>query len=114
MVSLIQFWIDSWMWSAFFVLGFIWNWSVLNGWVSGQVTKKKYRFSMLRGITEFHRLLMKPLGKYPRLHVFAEVLPAGVLMGIIALVLSSAVPWWAAFLGSMAFILIRRQLNQFI
>lgn len=114
MVALIQLWIDSWMWSAFFVLGFIWNWSVLNGWVGTQVTKRQYRFSMLKGITKFHELLTKPVLKFPRLKFLVEILPAGLMMGLIALILNSAVPWWAAFLGSFAFILVRRQIAELI
>lgn len=114
MVTLMQLWIDSWMWSAFFVLGFIWNWSVLNGWVTSQVTKKQYRFSMLKTVTEFHQLIMKPVLRFPRLQFFVQVLPAGLLIGSIALLFNSSVPWWAAFLGSIAFILVRRQLAELL
>ena len=112
MVAVMQWWIRSWAWSAFFVLGFIWNWSVLNGWVSQQIGQRQYRFSMLKGITKFHLLLMRPLHNYPRIKIFAEALPAGIAIGVISLILHSTVPWWAAFLGSTAFILVRRQLRE--
>lgn len=114
MVSLLQFWIGSWTWSAFFVLGFVWNWSVLNGWVSWQISHKQYRYSMLKGVTKYHQLLLRPLARYPKVQKIAEVLPAGLAMGAIALLLHSSVPWWAAFLGSFAFILVRRQLSELL
>lgn len=114
MVVCLQWWIGSWEWSAFFVLGFIWNWTVLNGWVGQQIGQRQYRYSMLKGITKFHQLLTAPLDKKPFLKGLAAVVPAGVAIGLIALLLNSTVPWWATFLGSAAFILIRRQLAEFI
>lgn len=114
MIAVMQWLIGSWMWSAFFVLGFIWNWSVLNGWVSQQIKQKQYRFSMLKGITKFHELLLSPLNKFPKLQAIAQVMPAGLAIGAMALILHATVPWWACFMGSIAFILVRRQLAEML
>jgi hypothetical protein len=110
MVTGIQWAIRSWGWSAFFALGFVWNWAVLNGWVSQQVSEKRYRYSLLRGISATHRAFLGVFEGHPRWRLLAETLPAGLMFGLIALTLDSPVPWWAAFLGSGAFLLIRRQL----
>lgn len=114
MVLALQWFIGSWAWSVFFVMGFVWNWSVLNGWVHGQVRQRQYRFSMMRGIAKFHELLLGPFGRYPRVRRVLAVLPAGLAIGVVCLVFQSNVPWWAAFLGSTAFFLVRRQLAELV
>ena len=73
--------------------------------------EKKYRFSVLRGITLFHRLILAPFKNFPRLRVWMEVLPAGLAFGFLAYVFEAPVPWWAAVLGSLAFLLVRRQIT---
>lgn len=114
MVGGLQWTIGSWSWSIFFILGFVWNWAVLNGWVMGRVGEKKYRFSMLKGIAGLNQLLMAPLKNYPRLQAIAQVLPAGIAVGLLALTFGSSVPWWATFFGSLAFLLVRRQLAELL
>ena len=113
MVAGLQLLLHSAGWTILFALGFVWNWSVLNGWVGKRCKEKKYRFSVLRGITLFHNAIIYPFKNYPRIRTLVELLPACLAFGILALALDSAIPWWAALLGSLAFLLIRRQLQQF-
>ncbi len=110
MVIGIQWVLRSWGWTALFAVGFVWNWAVLNGWVLQRSRDKKYRFSVLRGITAFHQALLSPLSSYPRLRHWAHVLPAATAFGSLAYLLDAPIPWWAALLGSLAFVLIRREL----
>jgi hypothetical protein len=112
MMAGLQWTIQSWGWVAFFTLGFLWNWAVLNGWVRRQVVQKKYRFSLLRGITRIHDTLTSQVrGRWKWM---VEILPAGLVIGAVALLLESPVPWWSAFLGSLALVLVRRQLREFL
>lgn len=106
-------WTDqSWGWMAFFTLGFLWNWAVLNTWVRQQVSEKKYRYSLLRGVTRVHDMVISPVPN--RWRIVAELLPAGLVLGGIALLLESPVPWWSAFFGSLALVLVRRQLREIL
>ncbi len=111
MVCGLQWSLNSWGWTAFFSLGFVWNWAVLNGWVMQRTQEKKYRFSVLRGITLIHRFVLAPFKNFPLLRSWMEVLPAGLAFGFLAYVFSAPVPWWAAVLGSLAFFLVRRQIT---
>jgi hypothetical protein len=113
MVAGLQFVIQSWGWTALFVVGFIWNWSVLNGWVGQRVSEKKYRFSVLRGISLFHRGLIFPFKNYPKIKEWAQVLPAAMAFGLLSFMFNSNIPWWAALLGSLSFLIIRRQISYF-
>ena len=111
MVCGLQWALNSWGWTAFFSLGFVWNWAVLNGWVMQRTQEKKYRFSVLRGITLIHRFVLAPFKNFPRLRIWMEVLPAGLAFGFLAYVFNAPVPWGAAVLGSLAFLLVRRQIT---
>jgi hypothetical protein len=112
MVVGLQWTVRSWGWVTFFTLGFLWNWAVLNGWVRQQVAQKKYRFSLLRGVTRVHDTVTAPVpGPWKWV---AEILPAGLVLGGIALLLDSPVPWWSAFLGSLALMMVRRQLREIL
>lgn len=111
MIGGLQWALHSWGWTAFFSLGFVWNWAVLNGWVMTKTQEKKYRFSVLRGVTIIHRFMLAPFEKFPRLRAWVEVLPAGLALGFVAYVFDAPVPWWAALLGSLAFLLVRRQIT---
>ena len=113
MVCALQWSLRSWGWTALFSLGFVWNWAVLNGWVAQRTQEKKYRFSMLRAITIIHRWTLKPFSRFPRVQEWAAILPAGLAMGFFAYVASAPIPWWAAILGSLAFLLIRRQVRSY-
>lgn len=113
MVAGLQFVIQSWGWTALFVVGFVWNWSVLNGWVGQRVSEKKYRFSVLRGISLFHRAFIFPFKNYPKLSEWVQILPAAMAFGLLSFMLNSNIPWWAALLGSLAFLIIRRQISYF-
>lgn len=111
MVVGIQWTVRSWGWSAFFALGFIWNWAVLNGWVAQKTMEKRYRFSVLKGIALVHHKFVSCFDHYPRMKVMAEIFPAGLVFGAIAFAMDSTTPWWVAFIGSGAFLLVRRQLR---
>jgi hypothetical protein len=113
MIVGVQWSLGSWGWTALFSLGFIWNLSVLNGWVLQQSGQKNYRFSMLRMITVIHHTLLLPAKRFPRLQVCLSALPAGLFFGFLAYMFSAPIPWWAVILGSTAFLLIRRQLKTF-
>ncbi len=111
MVSGLQWALQSWGWTALFSLGFVWNWAVLNGWVMQRTQEKKYRFSVLRGITLVHSLVLSPFKNVPRIRAWMEVLPAGLAFGFLAYIFKAPVPWWSAILGSLAFLLVRRQMS---
>lgn len=111
MVCGLQWALRSWGWTVLFSLGFVWNWAVLNGWVMQRTQEKKYRFSVLRGITLVHSLVLAPFKNVPRIRAWMEVLPAGLAIGFLAYIFEAPVPWWAAMLGSLAFLLVRRQIT---
>ncbi len=107
MVAGLQWLVKSWGWSAFFALGFIWNWAVLNGWVQERVEEREYRFSVLKGVVRLNAALLRPLQKWPHVVRFAQVVPAGLIAGFFVWAFQSSVPWEATFLGSFAFFLVR-------
>ena len=111
MVAGLQWTLRSWGWTALFAVGFVWNWAVLNGWVKSRTQERQYRFSVLRGITLIHRGVLAPFRDFPRLKALAHMLPAGLAFGALAYLLEAPIPWWAATLGSLAFLLVRRQLG---
>ena len=111
MVLGLQWALHSWGWSALFTLGFVWNWAVLNGWVLQRTQERRYRFSVLRGITLFHNAVLLPFKKLPRFQMLIAMLPAGLAVAALAKLFEANIPWWAAFLGSLAFLLTRRQIR---
>ena len=111
MVGGLQWSLQSWGWTALFATGFVWNWAVLNGWVLNRTQEKRYRFSVLRAITLIHSTLLRPFGRFPRLQSWAAILPAGLFFGTLAYLFEATIPWWSALLGSLAFLLIRRELR---
>lgn len=113
MVGGLQLVLGSWGWSALFAFGFIWNWSVLNGWVTRKTQERQYRFSMLRAITLLHKLLTAPVARFPLLQAALGTLPAGIFIALVSYSLDAPIPWWAAILGSLAFSLVRFQFAQF-
>jgi hypothetical protein len=112
MVAGLQYLIGSWGWTALFALGFIWNWSVLNGWALRRSATRKYRFSVLKGVVKFHETLTKPFAKYPKTQKLIEIFPAGLFLGFISYILGSPIPWWSAIIGSLGFILVRSQFTR--
>jgi peptidoglycan/LPS O-acetylase OafA/YrhL len=110
MLVALQWSIGSWGWTIVFALGFVWNWAMLNGWTQEQIKTKKYRFSSLRLIMLFHHTLMHPLKLYPRLKWLASLLPAALFIALIAHIFEAPIPWAAAVLGSLGFMLLRSQL----
>lgn len=113
MVGVLQLVLGSWGWSSLFAVGFIWNWSVLNGWVTQKTQEKHYRFSMLRAVTLLHSLITRPFARYPIVQSLFGTLPAGLFFALVGYSLEAPIPWWAAILGSLAFSLVRLQIAQF-
>lgn len=113
MVVGLQWVLGSWGWSFLFCVGFIWNWSMLNGWVVQRTQEKRYRFSVLKGITLVHKICTAPFSRFPFLQKITSLLPAGLLFGLVAYLLDASIPWWAAILGSFAFVLVRWQIAHF-
>lgn len=111
MIVGLQWALHSWGWSVLFAVGFIWNWAVLNGWVLQRTQERRYRFSVLRGITMFHQAILFPFKKFPRIQTVMAVLPAGLAFAALAYAFEANIPWWAAVLGSFAFLLTRRQIR---
>ena len=113
MVAGLQWVLGSWGWTFLFCVGFIWNWSMLNGWVLQRTSEKRYRFSVLKGITLVHKICTAPFARFPILQKFVAILPAGLLFALVSHLLDSSIPWWAAILGSLAFVLVRWQIAHF-
>jgi hypothetical protein len=111
LVGGLHFAVGNWEWPAIFSYGYIWNWAMGNVWVRETVRLRRYRFSLLRGLTGFHDLVLSrtPPGRWRGV---ALVLPAGLLLGGFSLLLASTVPWYASFLGSGGLVLVRRQLDE--
>jgi hypothetical protein len=106
----VQWVLASWGWTALFALGFLWNWAILNGWAQKKVTEKRYRFSLLRFAVLVEQLLKRPLRRWPWIAWITSIWPAGLVMALVAYSLEASIPWWAAFLGSGAFLLVRSQI----
>jgi hypothetical protein len=111
LVAGLRFAIGGWEWPAFFAYGYLWNWAMGNTWVRETVMLQKYRFSLLRGITWCHDQVVSRVSS--RWRKLASILPAGFVLGVLSLLLISAVPWYASFLGSAGLVLIRSQLDVF-
>jgi hypothetical protein len=113
MLLALQTLIGSWGWTIVFALGFVWNWAVLNGWTLTQAKTKKYRFSMLRLIVDFHRLWMAPFKRFPRFQQVFTLVPASLFVALMGYVSGAELPWVAAILGSFGFWALRSQLSRF-
>ncbi len=89
--------------NVLFSLGFVWNW-VASQDMSLVLENKRYRFSTLKMVFNLQLLILKPLGQMPHwVQWVARLLPAGILWSMIIYFNDSQMPWWATFIGSLAF-----------
>lgn len=86
-----------------FSFGFIWNW-VASQDLHLLFQNNKYRFSMIRLVTNLQLLIKKPFLKLPVwTQWLAGILPAGIFWSMVVYFNDSHMPWWATFLGSLVF-----------
>lgn len=94
-----------------FVFGFIWNWSASND-LTVLFENRRYRMSMLKLVVNLQNLALKPFGWAPAfVKGIVKVLPAGIFWSLVIFVNDSDMPWWATFVGSLAFELMQIELN---
>jgi len=96
-----------------FVFGFIWNWVASND-LSLLFQNRRYRMSLIKMVFNLQQLILKPFGKAPKfVKIFLSTLPAGIFWSIVIYINQSEMPWWATFLGSVAFEIIQLEINFF-
>ena len=94
-----------------FVFGFVWNWSASND-LTAVFENRRYRMSMLKFVVNMQNLILKPFGWAPEfVKRIVKVLPAGIFWSMVIFVNESEMPWWATFVGSIAFELLQIELN---
>ncbi len=94
-----------------FIFGFVWNWSASND-LNAIFENRRYRMSMLKFVVNMQNLILKPFGWAPEfVKRMLKVLPAGVFWSMVIFVNESEMPWWATFIGSIAFELLQIELN---
>lgn len=94
-----------------FAFGFIWNWAASND-LEKLFENKRYKLSMLKLVVNLQNLILKPFATAPEfIRMFLKVLPAGVFWTIVIYLNESEMPWWATFLGSLAFELLLLEIN---
>lgn len=94
-----------------FILGFIWNWSVSID-LSLLFENRRYRFSMLKTVIGIQQAALKPFENMPLfVRKFVAILPAGIFWTVVIFINDSVMPWWATFIGSLAFELIQIELK---
>ncbi len=94
-----------------FVFGFVWNWSASND-LTALFENRRYRMSMLKLVVNLQNLALKPFGWAPEfVKRIIKVLPAGIFWSLVIFVNDSDMPWWATFVGSLAFELLQIELN---
>lgn len=94
-----------------FAFGFIWNWSASND-LGVLFQNKRYRMSMLKTVVNLQDLALKPFKKAPVIvQKMVKVFPAGIFWTLVIFVNESEMPWWATFLGSIAFELLQIEMN---
>lgn len=94
-----------------FAFGFIWNWAASND-LSMMLDNNRYRMSMLKLVSNLQTLILKPFGWAPELlKRFIRILPAGLFWLMVIFINDSVMPWWAPFVGSLAFELLQLELN---
>lgn len=97
-----------------FVFGFIWNWSASNDLTELFEINKRYRFSTLKLVINLQNLFVRPFARAPELvQRFIKILPAGTFWFMVIYINDSVMPWWATFLGSLAFELMQLEMKLF-
>lgn len=94
-----------------FYFGFIWNWS--NSIELDPIyDNPRYRFSMLRTVINFQKLILKPFSRAPEgIKKLISVIPAGLFWWLVIFINDSTMPWWTTFVGSICFELMNLQMN---
>lgn len=96
------------LWSSFnvvmlFSLGYIWNW-VASQDLSLLFENRRYRFSMLKVVTNLQSLVLKPFQKFPVwTHVIPKSVPAGLFWFLVIYFNDAEMPWWMTFIGSLTY-----------
>lgn len=94
-----------------FVFGFVWNWAASND-LSALFENRRYRMSMLKLVVNLQNLILKPFGWAPEfVKKIIKCLPAGIFWSMVIYVNDSEMPFWPAFVGSLAFELLQIELN---
>jgi hypothetical protein len=94
-----------------FSLGFIWNWSASQD-LDALFTNRRYRFSTIKMTKNLQGLILRPFERAPApVKLVLRVLPAGIFWSGVIYFLESQMPWWATFLGSLAFELMQLEID---
>jgi hypothetical protein len=88
---------------ALFISGYIWNWAATQE-MGPMYENRQYRYSMLSTIRNIQHVILKPFRAFPVIFQrLMSVFPAGIFWAMIIHMNQSEMPWWATFLGSLAF-----------
>lgn len=94
-----------------FTLGFIWNWAASQD-LQVLLENRRYRFSMVKLVQNLQRLVLKPFNHLPTwVQLLVKVLPAGLFWSAVIYFFESHMPWWATFLGSLAYELMQLEIK---
>ncbi|HXH30008.1 MAG TPA: hypothetical protein VNJ01_04280 [Bacteriovoracaceae bacterium] len=88
---------------SLFSFGYIWNWAGSQD-LGPILENHRYRFSMLKLVTNLQVLIQKPFQKAPQLLQGAvRIFPAGIFWLMVIYFNESSMPWWSTFVGSLCF-----------
>lgn len=92
---------------SLFSFGFIWNW-VASQELENLMTHKRYRFSMVKVVKALNTSVETGLRNFPSVvRILARCLPAGTFWLLVIFFNDSEMPWWATYLGSLAFEIVQ-------
>jgi hypothetical protein len=102
--ALFYFLWGSWDFVILFSFGFVWNWVAAQESEVSYGNTRRYRFSTLKTVFNLQNLALKPFQKFPiPVQILVKMLPAGIFWSAVILFNESDMPYWAVFLGSLAF-----------
>ena len=94
-----------------FIFGFIWNWSASHDFADVP-DKGRNRMSMLKLVINLQGLVLRPFAKAPQIvKRILKVIPAGIFWYLVVFLNNSDMPWWATFIGSIAFELLQIEMD---
>jgi hypothetical protein len=94
----------SWDFIVLFSFGFIWNWVAAQEGEVSYGNTRRYRFSTLKTVFNLQNLFLRPVRHLPLpVLMLVKILPAGLFWSAVILFNESDMPYWAVFLGSLAF-----------
>ncbi len=94
----------SWDFIVLFSFGFIWNWVAAQEGEVSYGNTRRYRFSTLKTVFNLQNLFLRPVRHLPLpFLMLVKILPAGLFWSAVILFNESDMPYWAVFLGSLAF-----------